>query len=211
MSRAAPHLREPGQDLTHFPRTRLAGGTTVFRCHSADNGPWWFASRPDDEPGGRFDLQAPHGTCYVALDDQTAVLERFGPQIHRQGVVFEEAARGARISALKLPEDVDAADTADRRAAAWVTRELMAGGDYRLTQRWAAAFFRAGCTGIRYQSRFATGHDQFAVALFGEQGTRPWPQGVPAEVVEVLEQAGIKVLRPLRLRSLHRAERPSRT
>ena len=37
--------------------------------------PWWFASRDPDRPG-RFDLQAPAGTCYWADDPVGALIER---------------------------------------------------------------------------------------------------------------------------------------
>lgn len=206
MTRAARHLQEPWRDITDFPQRELVAGQTVYRSHAKENGPWWFASLPADEPG-RFDLHSPAGTCYVGLDEGTAVLERFGPELHDQGWVFEESALGAAVTELELAEDVHAADTAHQRAASWITRELASIDDYELARRWAAKFFAAGFEGLHYQSRFTTGSDQCALALFGDAGTRPWPIGRTLDVVEMLEDADIQVVRPLPLRALTKATR----
>lgn len=136
MSRADRQLAEPGRDLTDFPRADLPVGQTLYRSHSAANKPWWFASiQPEPSDGGRLDLAAPRGTCYVALDPGTAARERFGEQLRELGYVSAEAVDAAAISMLELQEDVSADDGTDRLAANFVlTRELAALDDYPLAQ-----------------------------------------------------------------------------
>ncbi|WP_305091850.1 RES domain-containing protein [Prescottella sp. R16] len=46
----------------------------LLRGHRVANSPWWFAS----SGGGRFDLALPRGTCYLALDEATAIRETVG-------------------------------------------------------------------------------------------------------------------------------------
>ncbi|MCE5288655.1 MAG: RES domain-containing protein [Nocardiaceae bacterium] len=54
---------------------RLRKGVELYRAHHRDFGVWWFAS----DTGGRFNLEATNGTCYLAVDEETALRERLGP------------------------------------------------------------------------------------------------------------------------------------
>lgn len=203
MSRADRQLPEPVRDLGDFPRRTLPRGTVLYRSHSVTNGPWWYASaQPEPDDGGRFDLPDPDGTCYVALDADTALRERLGEEIIRSGLVMAADVATTTISRLALPDDVNAADAAAPAAANWVTRELGSMDDYALAQRWAVALFDAGCEGLVYQSRFTTGAEQYAVALFGDAGTRPWPVDGAEDVRTLLGAAGIAVAKPRRRAAL---------
>lgn len=47
----------------------------LYRAHHRGFGAWWFAS----DRQGRFNLDSPCGTCYLAIDEETALRERLGP------------------------------------------------------------------------------------------------------------------------------------
>jgi hypothetical protein len=64
-------LARPRGDLGGFPRWLLTKRTPLYRAHRAGTSPWWFAC--DTE--GRFNLEFPAGTCYLAFDSVTALRE----------------------------------------------------------------------------------------------------------------------------------------
>lgn len=73
-------LSEPPGDLSGFPRIPT-GSAPWFRAHQEmggrDKGCWWFVGHDSDgTPEGRFDLQTPRETCYLADSAQAAVRER---------------------------------------------------------------------------------------------------------------------------------------
>lgn len=136
--------------LSDHPLRPLAGTelVRVWRRHLPNGAvrplPWWFAPAPADPyTGGRFDLPAPAGTCYLAETVAGAVLEAL--QVHLSNLPEAElAARGA-VRTQVPPGMPPAADLTDPvgvelglSAAVW------AGPDRPLTQRWAAAFRRDG-------------------------------------------------------------------
>jgi hypothetical protein len=125
---------------------------------------------------GRFDLVSPHGTCYLATDLTTALRERFGHALVKQGVVTFEAAARTHVSTLRAPAGRWLANSSHDDAADFgVTRELGTCADYSLPQAWAAALHGSGLYGVRYQTRFTTGPRPNAVALFGDAGQQDWP------------------------------------
>jgi hypothetical protein len=204
--RTDTHLRAP-DDVVGFPRRGVPTGQTMYRAHEARNDdgttrlPWWFASAPaDPDTGGRFDLPAPRGTCHMAFDPETALRERFGPELAEHKVLTAAAVNKTTLSRLELPGDVDAADTGATQAANWITRELVTTGDYALTQQWAAAFADDGAGGVLYESRFTTVPETNALALFGDAGRRDWPVEGTEDVRGTLGKAGIEIVpgaRPL--------------
>lgn len=173
-----------------YPRWQKIEPKTWFRAHSnahheqSDRGCWWFAScAPDDTGGGRFDLPAPDGTCYLADDVEAAVRERLGPAWGSHPFLPQGALAGTTVSGIELAKYLTAstvADTNNPDAAGFTTRELSSGARYSLTRRHAAAFAAAGFTAIRYEPRFTPGAVQ-AIALFGEAG-RPDPPRLAEEV-----------------------------
>ncbi|WP_454790043.1 RES family NAD+ phosphorylase [Mycolicibacterium lutetiense] len=172
MSRQRPALGSP-PDVAGFPRSRLRTDHQLYRAHTVDKSPWWFSS----DLTGRFDLLPPNGTCYLATDVTTALRERFGHDLVRQGVVTFEAAARTALSRVRVPAARWLANTCSTRAASFVgmTREIGTCPAYELPQAWAAAFFATGRhTGIRYQTRFSTGAGANAVALFEDAGQRDW-------------------------------------
>ena len=197
-SRQRPALGLPPAQLARFPRSRLRADTPVYRAHTVGKSPWWFSS----DLSGRFDLMLPDGTCYLATDLATALRERFGHDLVRQGVVTFDAAARTQVSNLRVPEPRWLANTCSRDAATYgMTREIGTCPTYDIPQAWAAAFFGTGKhTGIRYQTRFTTGSAPNAVALFEDAGQRNWPTDPhPLSGAQACRQVGIIVAhRPTR-------------
>lgn len=194
VTRETVALSEPPADLDGFPRVDTAG-RQWFRAHAAVNGPWWFSH----DGSGRFDLEQPHGTCYLAGAVAVAMRERFGETLTRAGVVAGAAADQAMVSALPVAATV--ADTTSPASADYgVTRELGTVVPYSLPRRWAAAFNRAKLQGIQYWPRFSVGGDAKALALFGSAGAddaRPTDPS-PMSGREAARLAGIAVFDPPR-------------
>lgn len=195
----------PTTSLGGFPTHRVETSTDLFRAHSGEFGPWWFGN----EGGGRFDLPSPRGTCYTALDPGSAVRERVGPVLGRAVAVPESLLEDVLVSRLRLPAGRDVADVQSTAAGGFgVTRELETMVPYAVPQLWAQAFDRAGHGGVRYGPRFTPGECS-AVALFDDEGARPWPPDpdpVPATSVP-----GAPTVWPTPRRSDLTVVRPPRT
>ena len=196
----------PPASLQGFPTRALRRGTTLYRAHRADRGPWWFGS----DGSGRFDLPAPRGACYAALDPASALRERVGPVLAAARAVPESLLEDVVVSRLALPGDREVADLQSRAAGDHgVTRELETMVPYAVPQAWARALDGAGHQGVRYGPRFTPG-DCSAVALFDESGEQDWPvdpapqpatqvPGGPA-VVSTPRRSDLTVVRPPRTR-----------
>lgn len=166
----------------------------LYRAHAVNRSPWWFSS----DLSGRFDLIQPNGTCYVATNVTTALRERFGHDLVRQGVVTFEAAARTQVSEVRVPVPRWLANSCSRSAVEFgMTREIATCPAYDIPQAWAAAFFETGKhAGIRYQTRFTIGSTPNAVALFDDAGQRDWPiDPRPLGGAEACAQAGINVAR----------------
>lgn len=184
MSREEPAQGGPRQDLDweHFPEHPIAAGEETFRAHSAGRGPWYF------DPGleGRFNLPAPHGTCYAADTVEIAMRERFGSRASQRGWVTTTLASQAEVSILEAELSRRLALVSTPGAARFgVTTELTDSCPYTLSQEWARHFESHGFDGIRYTSRFSGGGPANAWALFGEagehaEGHRHWMDGAEA-------------------------------
>jgi len=180
-------LGEPG-DLTGFPT--MGPPRRLVRVCGAGLEPWWFSS----DGSGRFDLKPPYGTCYLATDSYAAIREasRLGP-VSTDWVAARELRQVS-------PPDAKARLAATTRQAAGrygVTTELVTVTPYDLPHRWAAAFRKHGCDGIRHQLR----HDQRArpsgIALFGSAGLAAFDGGAASALtVAEVEAVGVKVLAP---------------
>ena len=111
-------LRRPKADIAGFPVRVLRKGRKLHRAHHRDNGPWWFAS----DTGGRFNLDPPNGTCYLAIDEETALRERLGPTT---GVVSHAWADETRVSLVEVQRGGRVANTCHNLATHFgITREV---------------------------------------------------------------------------------------
>jgi len=171
VSRRKNALGKPPKDLTGFPAFDYPEGTPLYRAISAGKGPWWFSSSMDS----RFDLPAPDGTCYLGVNLEAAIRERGGKRLLKLGHVNSGFVTAMNVAHLKLPAPVKAAATASAEAVRFgCNRELSTIPDYDLTQKWAAAFRRGGFGGITYPSRFTSGLETNAIALFGASGEQDY-------------------------------------
>lgn len=131
--------------LGGLPRLRV-GGRTLWRVFQRHRGqPWFFASAPTDpRTGGRFDLPAPDGACYLATSVIAAVLEAL--QDFSAGLLPDAALRRRALARVAAPSTAPVAVrlTAAATRGVGVTAALWAGHDRECTQAWAANLHRAG-------------------------------------------------------------------
>jgi hypothetical protein len=171
-------------------------GSTFHRVTTVGAGPWWFSSG-----GGRFDLEPPRGTCYLADDPLVALLESLGPLLTGPTIAASLLA-GRQLWEVALPEQCDAADCTARPARRFgVTGEIGSVTPYTVPRRWAQALAAAGFGGVRYRAR----HDPAGgrcLALFGIAGERRrWRRGRGRTVADaglehrLLTEVGIRVAR----------------
>lgn len=200
MSRADLALPEPPSGPFAFPSTEFPPGVPLFRAHNPDLGVWWWGSAPrDPRDGGRHDLPDPDGTCYLALDAQTALRERLAKALLSVKVIGATEVASTALTQVEVPWEVKAADTASIDAEGIITRELATTSDYGLTQRWAAAFHRIGMDAVLAESRFTSRVDATSFALFGKAGDDAkqrrgtLPDGVQVDVKKALGDMGVTV------------------
>ena len=165
---AAQRPPAPKLDLSGFPAKRLREGTVWRRAHRSAHEPWFYAAGR----GGRFDLPAPSGTCYLATTPETAAREIIGPDFIATGVVPDTLLTDRVVSEVLLPHAVRAARLTSSDAFGFgITNELCSSTDYSTAQQWAAALHHHRFNGIWYQPRFSPGSGR-ALALFGPSGPR---------------------------------------
>lgn len=180
----------PGLDLSSFPSKRLAPGRLWYRQHRLP--PWFFSSGP----GGRFNLDAPRGTCYLASSPKAAAREYIGVDVARAGFVAAELLRTRRVSELLLPQEITAAHLQDRHALPFgvISNELCHMSPYDIPRAWARTLDEAGFEGVWHTLRFSTARDR-GLALFGHAGHADWPEdSQPRTLREVVESMSIRVI-----------------
>ena len=199
----ATGLAEPPDQLLGFPE---ADSVPELHRLSEFPGSWWFASTDgaDDGSGGRFDLPAPNGTCYLADSLAGAVVEK----LLRAPVKVVVAERldelfHTVVAVRRMPP---VADLAARRATGFgLNAEIHTTLDYGRTRRWAVALHAAGFRGVRHRLRGDVTQRLAGWALFGTAGLRHRaPNGMSTnvrpldrtEVEQVLQRLGVE-LRPI--------------
>jgi hypothetical protein len=187
-------------DLTGFPTVTTLQSTWLRehgdRPGKADHGCWWFSGHDHDhEPGGRFDLLATDGTCYLGETAGVAVRERCGRLLAAHMPIPATHLEGRVVSTVRLPElEGRVADLTNPDAALFgVTGELAAGTDYNLSSAWARALHSAGMLGgIYYLARFTPGQE-FALGVFGPGGDHDWGiVGDPVSLIHALASIGYR-------------------
>jgi hypothetical protein len=151
-----------------FPFREADEETAWFRMHRVEHGAWWFSS----DGSGRFDLDSPHGACYLAEAPVGALIEHFDGIT----VIPELELEGRRISILKPDGRLRLADCTSPAARRFgVDLALSAGDDYAHTQRFAAWFHDGGFDGVRYLLRNDPAATLVGIALFGAGGEHDRP------------------------------------
>ncbi len=189
---SASSLTPPPARLAGFPSLHLREAK-LSRIHRADLSPWWFSS----DGSGRFDLPAEsgRGTCYLAMEPEGCFLEVF----RGVSLIPEQEIEVRRLSRLTVEEALLADCASSRSREFGLTAEVHSTPDYRITQRWAAAFAAAGFDGVRYLLRHDPSQHLSGIALFGPAGSPPWPAPPPEEIeldlqLEVERRFGLRVL-----------------
>jgi hypothetical protein len=172
-----------------FPQFKLGPSFGQWwRIHSAENGPWWFASDSPERPAGgagRFDLPKPHGSCYLGnyLDGVAAEVIRESDVPPKEA---QEAANKRCLSVMPLDRWY-ALPIADFTSAAveWFGAPTQISELDRADARpWAAAAHAAGFGGILYR----LGEDpkkRLGLALFGRAGENVPPFQPPPALLPV--------------------------
>ena len=184
---------DPDVDLTAFPARMVAVGTQWHREHGP-RGPWFFAAGP----GGRFNLDEPHGTLYLANRPEAAARERIGPDHVQHGLVPSGIVHDRWVSDLLLHEPVRAAQVNHEDAPHHrVVPELVVMRPYDTPRAWAHALFDSGFQGIWGTLRHSSGTSR-GLSVFGPSGPRDWPVDPhPTRLSDLLEgMAGMAVVRP---------------
>ncbi len=159
----------PAFELIGMPAIDLSG-RRAHRVHLASrSSPWWFSSAKGGA-GGRFDLEAPLGTCYLAAEVSGSVIEAFAG-FGRGALPISELRRRRRAEVVCPPRSPRAADLCDRRARGLgVTAALWAGDDRRITQAWAAALRRSGWLAVWSGASHDPSGTERNIALFDLAG-----------------------------------------
>ena len=136
--------------------------------HREGHGAWWFSS----DGSGRFDLEHPNGTCYLAETPLGALIEHFdGIDLIPQGDLDQR-----RTSILSPGRALRLADCTSSQARSFgADLALSAGADYARTQRFAAWFHANGFDGVRYFLRNDPAATLIGIALFGSAGEQDLP------------------------------------
>lgn len=193
--REASRQGPPADDLSGFPSAAVAASTKWHRCHQTQHEPWFYASHPADKiGGGRWDLPAPNGTCYVAESAGAALKETAGPDLHDHGFVTGSWADARSVSGVELGAKVSVADMTDAAVSDHgASNELVGALRYRITQAWARGWHAAGLGGVQYGLRFAA--NLIGLGLFGPAGARTGGRVLGARSArEVASTSGVRVV-----------------
>ncbi|WP_168796461.1 RES family NAD+ phosphorylase [Arthrobacter echini] len=183
-----PYIDKPTKPLTGFPSITVPPDLPLYRATSTDHSPWWFGSTGTQ----RFDLEPPDGTCYLAVDIETAVRERGRERLLNSGMMTTTQIAEMNVYELRLPTQVRVADTTDPKAVQFgANRELTTTEDYAVSCAWAQAFHVEGYRGMVYTSRFTSGTEWTSLAVFNRTGDARWPICGQLSGVDALLQSGL--------------------
>ncbi|MCA1783953.1 MAG: RES domain-containing protein [Intrasporangiaceae bacterium] len=176
-------LADPPTNTTDLDGFPAAAAPPQLHRLSEWPGTWWFSSTPDGQPGGRFDLSAPYGTCYLAETLDGALVEKL-LRTRTKVIVAERLAElfHATVTVRMMPHCADVA--APRATGFGINGEIHTTLDYMTPRRWAAALRRAGWRSLRYLLRGDPASLNSGRALFGRAGLhRRAPNGMTTQVV----------------------------
>lgn len=136
-------LRTPPRDLDRFP---TANGVAELHRLSEWPDPWWFSSvaHVDEQGGGRFDLPAPHGTCYLAEESLDGALVEKLLRVPVKVVPAERLGElfHAVVSVRRTPLTADL--TSAKAAGYGLNAEIHTTLDYATCRRWGMALWKRG-------------------------------------------------------------------
>lgn len=178
--------------LAGFPRLSAADTpnplyrifTPVDSHTGAARRPWFFSSA-----SGRFDLPAPHGTCYFSDRRYGAWLEVF------RGCGYVDRADVERRRLLVATRTGRRLRLANLRAAQarpfGVTADLVAGDDHSRPRQWAVALQTVGFEGVVGTIRHDPTLAARIMALFGRGGPQARVIGWRTTTNHLVDDAGL--------------------
>lgn len=185
------------EELARFPTTPAPRSLHRLSEHDL---PWWFSSLPGG--GGRFDLKSPKGTCYLADDLDTALVEKLLRRPKK--IVPAQRLRELHHAVISIHQTPALADLTAERASGWgLNAEIHTSLDYVKPRAWAERLHAAGAPGLRYAARSDPAVEGRSVALFGGAGLHSRaPAGMRTEVHPLdrnraralLEARGVRVV-----------------
>lgn len=172
---------DPPEELRKGPIWSGAQGESFFRLahnrHAKGANPpdpWFFCICRKC----RFDLNGlcGHGTCYIANNPITAVLEVLDGDFKLGSTLSEDWFDSQTLWIMEpahpMPSPHRIADLLDRWwRSKGVTRELFSITPYDIPHQWAEALHESGFTGLRVEFRHDSTLDAWGIALFGEVGS----------------------------------------
>lgn len=163
----APHDKDA---LRGFPHEVFMSGANVWRVHNAGRGPWFFGQTQ------RFSLDGAYGTCHVALEPSTAILETI---VRGSTTIDAVELTVRRIRRLQLPYEYRLANLTAQSASGWgVTRKFGTDYPYDRCQAWASAFHSDGFSGLKFWANHDVTPMGVSLGLFGGKGERKgWKRG----------------------------------
>lgn len=223
MKRSEAAQKGPPSNLMTFPSLELRKSARLYRSVGsvpdpsgtiAPRGFGWHSC----DGSGRFDLQPPAGTLYLAFSPATALKERIlAPHSDSEtGEPVPPMVRGGRMARSEADRifvwevhPVTQPPIADLTGSGadthfGVTNELSSGTTgYGLSRQWAQQFYWQEFRGIRYKSRFDTygGKDAYALAAFdgtcgASDGWFKATQPAPEPATGHIRNLGITLVEP---------------
>jgi len=179
-------------DLSRFPKRTVSKGRSWYREHGI-LGPWYFASGD----GGRFNLETPRGSLYLASTPQAAARERIGWDLAKSGRVPYSLVEGRQVATLNLPATLRLAKLTAPDAVHWqlIPNELTTMPNYAVPRAWAAAFDQQHFDGLWVMLRTGT-PDTRGIVWFGKSGTRDWGAAAEMPLLEILRSIEIRIVGP---------------
>ena len=148
------------------PGTQIARLFRRFNETGGVRSPWFFSHVAP--ASGRFDLPAPHGTCYFASSPVGAWLEVFGGV---RLVAAGDVRRRQVATATRTGGPLSFVDlSAPGAAAAGVTLDVQSGSKYAQAQEVAAEAAGLGAAGMRALARHDPSGVERTIAVFGRAG-----------------------------------------
>lgn len=133
---------------------------------------WFFSNRTDDpDRGMRFDLERPHGTCYLATTPVAAVIEKLSDPDDEDPLVSTRVVERLTVWTGELPMSMTVADVVARNARLTLEIGTLTPYDQGPWQ-WADALHDDGRGGLMWRLRFDP-QDGVGVGISGPASTAP--------------------------------------
>lgn len=172
------------QRIATLPVRGLEVARVAWANHDS---PWFFCNRTDDPAtAGRFDLERPRGTCYLAREPIGALFERLCDPEDLDRVISYPLLERLSVWTGTLQIDGDIADAT--HPGSRITTELRTMTPYEVPWSIADVLAKIGRAGLQWVLRFHPSGKR-GVALFG-------PASSPADLPDRTDWPPLATRRP---------------